>query len=112
MYISRHPTLPELKPLPIGIEISQDKAALIRLNSGRATGRFMGLPGMETSMSEMVSEATPNQVTEYCTHCGKDTTHAVRLEVQASGEAKYSREPHRIAQCHLCGHTRTDRVGG
>lgn len=48
---------------------------------------------------------------EYCPRCGAATPHAVRIEVQASSDAKYSRQPHRISRCRECDRTVEARVG-
>lgn len=68
-------------------------------------------PRIAIGMSNTAPEPSPDRLLEYCPECENTTHHAVSLEVQAAGEVKYSREPHRISRCEDCGHTQTDRLG-
>ncbi|MFB6111512.1 MAG: hypothetical protein ABEJ35_03140 [Halobacteriaceae archaeon] len=63
------------------------------------------------TMDEPVRSSPSTGVTEYCPRCGQETTHEVRLELQAASEQKYSRQPHRISQCIECERTVEARVG-
>lgn len=51
---------------------------------------------------------------EHCPGCGTDTHHEIRLEIrtesQSGHNARFSREPYRIARCVDCGDERTTRM--
>ncbi|WP_336036329.1 hypothetical protein [Halobacterium yunchengense] len=53
-------------------------------------------------------------VTEHCEHCGRETVHAVAVELRTEGSdpetAAFSREPYRVATCEACGHTTARRM--
>ncbi|MFC6613949.1 hypothetical protein ACFQAS_03085 [Halopenitus salinus] len=56
----------------------------------------------------MASHATdPDAVREPCDDCGERTVHRVRVEIRTESEkaenARFSREPYRIAVCRRCG---------
>ncbi|WP_435070142.1 hypothetical protein [Haloplanus sp. C73] len=48
----------------------------------------------------------PNANLELCPDCGRETRHAVRVEIRtenpASSNAAFSREPYRVAVCDVC----------
>jgi transcription elongation factor Elf1 len=45
--------------------------------------------------------------TDTCSRCGRETSHAVRVEIRADTRAaasgRFSRKPHRVATCTVCG---------
>jgi hypothetical protein len=53
-------------------------------------------------------------MSEPCPSCGRDTDHAVSLEIRTEGSnpetARYSREPYRITRCLGCGERRSQRM--
>jgi hypothetical protein len=48
----------------------------------------------------------PDTNLELCPDCGRETRHAVRVEIRtenpASSNAAFSREPYRVAVCAVC----------
>jgi hypothetical protein len=48
----------------------------------------------------------PDTSLELCPDCGRETRHAVRVEIRtenpASSNAAFSREPYRVAVCDVC----------
>ena len=48
-----------------------------------------------------------DDVHEDCTDCGRETPHAVAIEIRTESEkrqnAAFSREPYRVATCRVCG---------
>ena len=48
----------------------------------------------------------PDANHELCPDCGRETRHAVRVEIRtenpASSNAAFSREPYRVAVCAVC----------
>jgi hypothetical protein len=46
-------------------------------------------------------------VKEECTECGRDTPHAVAIEIRTESQkrenAAFSREPYRVSTCRACG---------
>lgn len=55
----------------------------------------------------MAVSPDPSELTEPCDHCGRETSHRVRVELRAENRdpkrAAYSREPYRISVCAMCG---------
>lgn len=53
-------------------------------------------------------------VNDPCPDCGRDTPHAVRIELRTEStkreNAEFSREPYRVTTCRYCGHTSTQRM--
>lgn len=51
---------------------------------------------------------------EPCAACGRDTDHAVSIELKTESRkeenAAYSREPYRVSTCNRCGLTTTVRM--
>ena len=51
---------------------------------------------------------------EPCDDCGRETPHAVRIELRTESKkrknAAYSREPYRVTTCRYCGHTTSQRM--
>jgi ribosomal protein S14 len=64
----------------------------------------------------MVSKtpSSPHGQSEHCERCGRDTQHAVDVEIRAEstdGEhVAFSREPYRVATCVVCGTERAQRM--
>jgi hypothetical protein len=56
----------------------------------------------------------PGSVLEHCGECGRETPHAVSIEIleEGSGGEKvaYSREPYRVSVCERCGSTEQLRM--
>jgi hypothetical protein len=54
--------------------------------------------------------------TERCGACGRETPHAVRIEILTESDDPnapgYSREPYRVATCRECGRTTRRRMNG
>jgi len=52
--------------------------------------------------------------TEHCPACGRETEHAVGIEIRAESEktenAAFSREPYRVSRCRACGNERARRM--
>jgi formate dehydrogenase assembly factor FdhD len=52
-------------------------------------------------------------VTEECSECDHDTAHEATVELRTenpdSENASFSREPYRVSECTVCGHTSTER---
>jgi hypothetical protein len=55
----------------------------------------------------MASKPTDAGRHERCEHCGRETPHAVRIELRTEStrerNAAFSREPYRVSQCRDCG---------
>jgi len=53
-------------------------------------------------------------MSEACTECGRDTPHAVSVQIQtesdAAENAEFSREPYRVSECLVCGATTSTRM--
>lgn len=51
---------------------------------------------------------------EPCDGCGRETPHAVSIEIRTESRrpenAQYSREPYRVARCRYCGRTTSQRM--
>ncbi|QLC33009.1 hypothetical protein EFA46_001885 [Halarchaeum sp. CBA1220] len=51
---------------------------------------------------------------ESCESCGKETPHAVSVELKTESDkdenAEFSREPYRVAKCRVCGETTSTRM--
>ncbi|WP_224268199.1 hypothetical protein [Haloprofundus salinisoli] len=62
----------------------------------------------------MATKPRPDGVTEACGHCGRETTHDVRVEIRTESKkpenAEFSREPYRISVCGICGAETTQRM--
>jgi hypothetical protein len=56
----------------------------------------------------------PAELVESCANCGRETSHAVTVELrtESSGGANalFSREPYRIAECRACGEAAVERM--
>lgn len=57
---------------------------------------------------------TSDTYDEQCDGCGRETPHAVRIEIRTESRkrenAAYSREPYRVATCRYCGETSSQRM--
>jgi ribosomal protein L37E len=53
-------------------------------------------------------------LTEECERCGRATAHEVDVRILAESSnpenAAFSREPYRVSECQVCGHTETTRM--
>jgi len=53
-------------------------------------------------------------MSEPCTDCGRDTPHAVSVQIQTESSkqenAEFSREPYRVSECQICGATTSTRM--
>lgn len=58
--------------------------------------------------------STPDNTVEHCSQCGRETHHAVRVEIRTESQntenAEFSREPYRLTQCVDCGTETTMRM--
>ncbi len=58
--------------------------------------------------------AAPSPFSEPCSVCGRETEHAVSIELRTESmkreNAAYSREPYRVATCTRCGETTAIRM--
>ena len=58
--------------------------------------------------------STPDNTVEYCSQCGRETQHVVRVEIRTESQktenAEFSREPYRFTRCHDCGAESTMRM--
>ncbi|MFC4359065.1 hypothetical protein ACFO0N_14035 [Halobium salinum] len=67
---------------------------------------------MRTKGSHRGTRADEN--VEHCEHCGRDTRHRVSIELVSHSDrgsnARFAREPHRVANCRDCGTERTVRL--
>lgn len=56
-------------------------------------------------MGEMSSGA--DGTTENCADCDRETPHSVSVQILTESSkvknAKFSREPYRVTECHICG---------
>ena len=56
----------------------------------------------------------PDATLEPCSDCGRETRHAVRVEIRTenpgSSNAAFSREPYRVAVCGVCDSESTQRM--
>lgn len=56
-------------------------------------------------MSAQASADTDS--TDTCSRCGRETSHAVRIEIRADTtspkDERFSRKPHRVTTCMVCG---------
>jgi len=48
---------------------------------------------------------------EYCPECDAEQPHHVTIDVQTESSNYGGNQPYRIAECQVCGHERTERVG-
>lgn len=48
---------------------------------------------------------------EDCPECGETRTHHVTIEIKTESDNYGGKQPYRIAECQVCGATRTERVG-
>lgn len=66
--------------------------------------------------STTTSDASPafSEVTEECDECDRETVHEISVELRTespeSENATFSREPYRIAECNVCGHSSEVRL--
>ena len=55
-----------------------------------------------------------NGLTERCEDCGLDTLHEVSVQLRTengnSENARFSREPYRVAECQRCGNRSSQRM--
>jgi len=72
---------------------------------------------MLLSVKRMVRMATTNDgvdMAETCPDCGRDTPHAVSVQIQTEStkteNAEFSREPYRVSECQVCGATTNTRM--
>ncbi|WP_262180381.1 DUF7835 family putative zinc beta-ribbon protein [Haloarcula laminariae] len=53
-------------------------------------------------------------MSEACSDCGRDTPHAVSVQIQTEStkaeNAEFSREPYRVSECQVCGATTSTRM--
>jgi rRNA maturation protein Nop10 len=53
-------------------------------------------------------------MSEVCTDCGRDTPHAVSVQIETESSktenAEFSREPYRVSECQVCGATTSTRM--
>jgi len=53
-------------------------------------------------------------MTEHCPSCGTDTLHAVSVQIRTESRkeenARFSREPYRVAECQRCGERTCQRM--
>jgi len=53
-------------------------------------------------------------MSEACTDCGRETSHAVSVRIQTESDkhenAEFSREPYRVSECRVCGETTKTRM--
>jgi len=58
--------------------------------------------------------STPDTTVEYCSQCGRETPHMVRVEIRTEStkpeNAEFSREPYRLTRCRECGAETTLRM--
>lgn len=58
--------------------------------------------------------SNPDNTVEYCSQCGQDTPHVVRVEIRTESQkqenAEFSREPYRLARCLECDNETTLRM--
>jgi len=58
--------------------------------------------------------STPDNTVEYCSQCGRETSHLVRVEIRTEStkpeNAEFSREPYRLTRCLDCGAETTLRM--
>lgn len=58
--------------------------------------------------------SSPDNTVEYCSQCGRETPHAVRVEIRTESQkpenAEFSREPYRVTRCVDCGAETTLRM--
>ncbi|MFW6321675.1 MAG: hypothetical protein ACOC0Z_07465 [Halohasta sp.] len=58
--------------------------------------------------------SSPDNTVEYCSHCGRETQHVVRVEIRTESQktenAEFSREPYRVTRCVDCGAETTMRM--
>jgi DNA-directed RNA polymerase subunit RPC12/RpoP len=58
--------------------------------------------------------STPDNTVEYCSDCGRETSHRVRVEIRTESQktenAEFSREPYRLSRCVDCGAESTMRM--
>ena len=56
-------------------------------------------------MSAQASADTDS--TDTCSRCGRETSHAVRIEIRADttspASGRFSRKPHEVTTCMVCG---------
>ncbi|MFB6218448.1 MAG: hypothetical protein ABEH77_04585 [Halobacteriaceae archaeon] len=62
----------------------------------------------------MATRPTDTEHREPCAECGRETPHAVEIELRTestTGEnAAFSREPYRVRECRVCGTTTSRRM--
>ncbi|MFB6183929.1 MAG: hypothetical protein ABEI96_05185 [Haloarculaceae archaeon] len=55
----------------------------------------------------MASQPRPNDRSERCESCGRDTPHHVSVRLLTESDqpenAHFSREPYRVTECQVCG---------
>jgi hypothetical protein len=60
------------------------------------------------------TRADDGDMVEACTTCGRETAHAVSVEIRTESQktenAEFSREPYRVATCLVCGGEDTVRM--
>ena len=53
-------------------------------------------------------------MSEACADCGRDTPHAVSVQIETESSktenAEFSREPYRVSECQVCGATTSTRM--
>ena len=56
----------------------------------------------------------PDEMVEPCANCGRETPHAVSVELRTEStdgaNASFSREPYRVAECRTCGEAFAQRM--
>lgn len=62
----------------------------------------------------MATTPSPDNTVEYCSQCGRETSHVVRVEIRTESQkpenAEFSREPYRVTRCVDCGTETTLRM--
>jgi len=68
----------------------------------------MGVAGRMATTNDGVG------MSEACADCGRDTPHAVSVQIQTESSkrenAEFSREPYRVSECQVCGATTSTRM--
>jgi len=56
----------------------------------------------------------PEAMVESCPNCGRETPHAVTVELRTESDGvanpSFSREPYRVTECRRCGETLAQRM--
>jgi rRNA maturation protein Nop10 len=65
-------------------------------------------------MSRMATTNNGVGMSESCSDCGRDTPHAVTVQIETESSkqenAEFSREPYRVSECQVCGTATSTRM--